>query len=81
MIIVADRAKELDEHVDGDFSLALVRYRPADDAGDLFARGAASVRMAGHLVRGILQISRQRPDRRKCDNFLRDLSTAEEVCI
>ena len=83
-MIAADRVEEASAEVggaNGAVPLALVRYRAADDVGLLLARCAFALCEAGHHIQGIVQISRKRPDRRKCDMFLQNLATGEEVCI
>lgn len=61
--------------------LAAIVYDDGAAADAALAEAARRLQSAGRLLAGVVQSSRPRPDRARCDMWLADLFTGEEVRI
>ena len=61
--------------------LGVVVYDDSLEADNLLAQVAADLAASGYRLGGVVQSSVHRPGRRKCDMYLRDLSSGEEILI
>jgi nucleoside-triphosphatase THEP1 len=61
--------------------LGLLIYNDSFEADRLLAQSARSLMQAGWKLGGVVQSNAQRPGRRKCDMFLTDLLTGEQILI
>lgn len=61
--------------------LGVVVYEVGHEAGNILAWAADDLAASGYRLGGVVQSSVHRPGRRKCDMYLRDLSSGEEILI
>ncbi|MBU6445372.1 MAG: DUF2478 domain-containing protein [Alphaproteobacteria bacterium] len=61
--------------------LGVMVYENSLEADDLLAQVAAVLAAEGYRLGGAVQSSVHRPGRRKCDMYLRDLLSGEEILI
>lgn len=65
----------------GALPLGVMVYGNSLEADDLLAQVAAVLAAEGHRLGGVVQSSVHRPGRRKCDMYLRNLVSGEEILI
>ncbi len=65
----------------GDLPLGVMVYENSEQADDVLAQVAAVLVAEGYRLGGVVQSSVHRPGRRKCDMYLRNLLSGEQVLI
>ena len=65
----------------GDLPLGVMVYENSGEADDVLAQVAAVLAAEGYRLGGVVQSSVHRPGRRKCDMYLRNLLSGEQVLI